>query len=307
MKLLISGATGLVGGELLRVCQEQGIPVHYLTTSRDKIRNDENVKGFYWNPRNGEIDLSCFDGVTTIINLAGASVAKRWTASYKEEIASSRVDSLKTLRQGVEKTGKEQITALVSASAIGVYPHSFTEYYTESTEEQDSGFLGRVVANWEEEALKFESLGIKTALVRIGLVLSEKGGALPQIVKPIKNYVGAALGSGEQWQSWIHIEDLARIFMFLADQEFSGIFNAVAPNPVTNKRLTREAAKVFKRPLWLPNVPQFVMKLMLGEMSTILFASQRVSSQKIEKHGFNFHYQNICRALEDLYHKWDDQ
>ena len=195
---------------------------------------------------------------------------------------------------------------MISASAIGIYPSSLTEYYTENTEVSDTGFLGQVVNSWEKEARKFKTLGMQTALLRIGLVLSEQGGALPQIVKPIKNYVGAALGSGEQWQSWIHIEDLAQMFLFIAQKELDGVFNAVAPNPVTNKRLTKEAAKVFKRPLWLPNVPQIVMNLILGEMATILFASQRVSSQKIEKYGFNFQYQNICRALEDLYQKWTD-
>ena len=306
MKLLITGATGLVGGELLRICRKKGIQVHYLTTRKDKIRNEGEVKGFYWNPQTGEIDLSCFEGVSSIINLAGATVAKRWTRSYKNEIADSRVNSLKTLYAGLEKSKENHVTSIVSASAIGIYPSSLTEYYTEKAEEQDSSFLGQVVVNWEKEVQKFQSLGIQTAVLRIGLVLSERGGALPQIVKPIKNYVGAAMGSGEQWQSWIHVEDLARIFMFLAKKEIGGVFNGVAPNPVTNKRLTKEAAKVFKRPLWLPNIPQFMMKLVLGEMSSILFASQRVSSHKIEKHGFNFHFQNICRALEDLYQKWDD-
>lgn len=307
MKLLITGATGLVGGELLNICGKEGIPVNYLTTRKNKIRKEGDVKGFYWNPKRGEIDLSCFEGVTTIINLAGASVAKRWTKSYKRAILESRLDSLSTLYEGLEKSGTNLVTSLISASAIGIYPNSFTEYYTEDCQKQDDGFLGQVVASWEKEALRFESLGLKTSLVRIGLVLSEQGGALPQIVKPIRNYVGAAMGSGEQWQSWIHIEDLGRIFMFLAEKEVSGVFNAVAPNPVTNKRLTKETAKVFKKPLWLPNVPKFAMKLVLGEMASILFASQRVSSQKIEKYGFTFHYQNICRALEDLYQKWGNQ
>ena len=307
MKLLITGATGLVGGELLRICKKDGIAVNYLTTRKNKIRNEADLRGFYWNPKAGDIDFSCFEGVTTIINLAGASVAKKWTKSYKEEIRASRVDSLKTLFQGLEKTRNNQVTSLVSASAIGIYPSSLTEYYTEATEAQDSGFLGQVVASWEEEALKFESLGLKTAVVRIGLVLSSQGGALPQIVKPIKNYAGAAMGTGEQWQSWIHIKDLAGILMFLGSEGHSGVFNAVAPNPVTNKRLTREVAKLFKKPLWLPNIPQFVMKLFFGEMATILFASQRVSSQKIEKYGYNFRYQNICRALENLHQNWNDK
>ena len=161
-----------------------------------------------------------------------------------------------------------------------------------------------MVIQWEDEIQKFEALGFKPVIVRIGLVLSEKGGALPQIATPVKNYVGAALGSGEQWQSWIHVKDLARMFLFLAKKEYHGLFNGVAPNPITNKRLTKEIAKVFGKPLFLPNIPEFVMKVILGEMSTLLFASQRVSSRKIEKIGFNFHFQNICTALEDLRKKW---
>ena len=304
MKLLITGATGLVGGELVRICREKGIPVHYLTTRREKIENTEHYKGFYWNPSSGEIDTACFDGVTSVINLAGASVAERWTKAYKKKILNSRVQSLKTLYSGIEKSTAHEISSFVSASAIGIYPSSLTEYYTEASTARDSSFLGNVVIQWEDEIQKFEALGLKPAIVRIGLVLSEKGGALPQMVTPIKNYVGAALGSGEQWQSWIHVSDLARMFLFLTKNEYHGLFNGVAPNPITNKRLTREIAKVFGRPLLLPNVPEFVMKVILGEMSTLLFSSQRVSSRKIEKTGFNFHFQNICKALEDLRKKW---
>lgn len=300
MKLLITGATGLVGEELVRICKAEQIPVHYLSTRKDKILQEEGFRGFYWNPTTGEIDLSCFEGVTAIINLAGASVAKRWSKKYRQAILESRVNSLKTLRQGLEKTKDHQVTALISASAIGIYPDSLTEYYTEQSEARNSGFLGQVVGRWEEEILAFESLGLQTARVRIGLVLSERGGALPQIVKPVNSYIGAAMGSGEQWQSWIHLEDLARLFLFLVGKELSGTFNAVAPNPVTNKKLTREVAKVLKKPLILPNIPKFAMYMVFGEMASLLFASQRVSSKKIEKYGFNFQYQNICRALEDL-------
>lgn len=305
MKLLITGATGLVGGELVRICRDKGIPVHYLTTRREKIEQAEDYRGFYWDPYTGQIDTACFDGVTTVINLAGASVAKRWTKAHKKEILNSRVHSLRTLYSGMEKSGTQEIKTFVSASAIGIYPSSLTEYYTEDSTERDNGFLGDVVAQWEKEILRFEALSLKPAVVRIGLVLSEKGGALPQIVKPIRNYVGAALGSGEQWQSWIHVEDLARLFLFLAKKGHEGYFNGVAPNPITNKRLTREIAKVFKKPLFLPNIPAFVMKIILGEMSTILFASHRVSSQKVEKLGFNFKFQNICTALGDLEQNWD--
>ncbi len=303
MKLLITGATGLVGGELARICREEGIPIHYLTTRREKIEDSEHYKGFFWNPNSGEIDTACFEGVTAIINLAGASVAKRWTKAHKENILNSRIRSLKTLFSGLESAKTTNIGALVSASAIGIYPSSLTAYYTEDTETKETGFLGKVVDQWEKAIFPFEALGIHTAVVRIGLVLSGKGGALPQMAKPVNNYVGAALGTGEQWQSWIHVEDLARMFLFLAKKQLKGIFNGVAPNPVTNKKLTCEIAKVYKRPLFLPNVPAAIMKLVFGEMATILFASHRVSSHKIEKQGFDFRFQNICVALEHLHQR----
>ena len=137
--------------------------------------------------------------------------------------------------------------------------------------------------------------------VRIGLVMSKNGGALPEIAKPVKYYVGAAFGSGEQWQSWIHISDLAGIFLHIADFGLEGTFNGVAPNPVTNAKLVNEIAKTLKKPLFLPNIPKFIMHIILGDMAYILFASQRVRSKKIEEEGYIFQYSNICMALAALY------
>jgi len=133
--------------------------------------------------------------------------------------------------------------------------------------------------------------------------MSPNGGALPEMAKPIKNYVGAAFGSGEQWQSWIHISDLARIFLFAVEKKLAGIYNGVGPNPVTNNKLVKEIASAISRPLFLPNIPKFVMKTILGEMAYILFASQRVSSKKLENIGFDFAHPNVCLALEAIYEK----
>jgi uncharacterized protein (TIGR01777 family) len=301
MKILITGATGLIGSEIVRLCSQENILVHYLTTSKDKIVSEPGYKGFYWNPDASEIDISCFEGVSAIINLAGASISKRWTSAYKKVVLSSRINTLQTLRIGLEKIDSNAISSFVSASAIGIYPHSLSNFYEEDEKKVDDIFLGEVVEAWENEADTLRNFDFNLSKIRIGLVMSKDGGALVEIAKPIKMYVGAAFGSGEQWQSWIHITDLARMFLFAVKHQLVGVYNGVGPNPVTNTKLIKEIAKVLQKPLLLPNIPKFPMKVILGEMSYILFASQRVSSKKIEDEGFVFQYQNICRALEGIY------
>jgi uncharacterized protein (TIGR01777 family) len=189
---------------------------------------------------------------------------------------------------------------VVSASAIGVYPTSLTNYYEEDCVEVSNSFLGNVVKRWEETTDGFKALGCKVAKIRIGLVLAKKGGALPEIIKPIKLGVGAAFGDGKQWQSWIHVQDLADMFIYAVDYQLVGVYNGVAPNTVTNKEFTKIVASVLQRPLILPNIPKFVMKLILGEMHILLFESQRVSSKKIEEKDFYFRFVNLRPALEDL-------
>ena len=301
MKVLVTGATGLVGSEIVKLCKQNNISVNYLTTNKDKIVSQTGYNGFYWNPDKNEIDANCFSGVTTIINLAGSSISKRWTRKNKKRILNSRVKSLRTLLEAISKVKAHGIKTIVSASAIGIYPNSLSQYYREDVQEVDNSFLGEVVSIWEKEVDAFEKLNIKTAKIRIGLVMSNKGGALPEMAKPVKYYVGAAMGSGNQWQSWIHLQDLGRVFLHVISRDLTGVYNAVAPNPVTNVKLTKEIARVLDRPLFLPNIPRAVMHLVLGEMSYLLFASQRVSSKKIQDSGFDFIYPNICRALENIY------
>lgn len=303
MKVLITGATGLIGQAIVKELHEKAIAVNYLTTSKNKIVKKDIYSGYYWNPSVGEIDSNCFKGVTSIINLAGASIAKKWTPSYKATILDSRIKSLQTLKKGLEKHGADAITSFVSASAIGIYPNSKSSFYTEEEPKVDSSFLGSVVAAWENETDTFNSFGFSLAKIRIGIVLSNEGGALAQMAKPIRNYMGAAFGAGDQWQSWIHIKDIAKMFVFASTHKLKGTYNGVAPNPINNTKLTKEIAKVLRKPIFLPNIPEFVMKTALGEMAYLLFASQRVSSKKIETEGFKYNYNMICRALEEIYLK----
>jgi len=299
MTVLITGATGLIGQKIVKQCHSAGINIHYLTTSKSKLSTEPNYKGFYWNPDNNEIDHDCFEGVTAIINMVGASISKRWTDDYKKVIIESRTKTAQLLQDTIKKHNYN-IEHVVSASAIGIYPTSLVNYYEETNSEISETFLGKVVHKWEAAVDGFKALGCKVAKIRIGLVLAKDGGALPQIVKPIKYGVGAAFGSGKQWQSWIHVEDLASLFVYAVQNKFEGIYNGVAPNPVTNKELTKVSAEVLHRPLILPNIPKFAMKLVLGDMHILLFESQRVSSQKVEAEGFNYTYVNLRPALDDL-------
>ncbi|MFT5754739.1 MAG: hypothetical protein ACI924_001980 [Flavobacterium sp.] len=172
--------------------------------------------------------------------------------------------------------------------------------YNEENTGVDNSFLGEVVQKWENEVDAFKKLNILVTKIRIGIVLSNKGGALPQMVTPIKYGVGAAFGSGKQYQSWIHVEDLVNIFYYAQVSELDGIYNAVAPHPVTNLAMTKEIAKVLKRPLWLPNIPKFVMKMILGEMYILVFSSQSVSALKILNQGYQFKYATLEKALTNL-------
>ncbi|MDP5159008.1 MAG: TIGR01777 family oxidoreductase [Flaviramulus sp.] len=301
MRVLITGATGLIGGEIVKLCHKKDIKVNYLTTSKSKLQKEANYQGFYWNPQTQEIDNDCFKDVDAIIHLAGATVSKRWTSNYKKEILNSRLETTQLLVNSL-KGETHTIKQVVSASAIGVYPDSLINYYDEDFKinKESASFLTQVVNKWENAVDAFSILNITVSKVRIGLVLSNKGGALQEMVKPVKLGIGAAFGDGKQWQSWIHLNDLANIFLFVLKNNLSGSFNGVAPNPVTNQEFTKNLASVLNKPLFLPNIPKFFMKLVLGEMHKLLFESQRVCSKKIETKGFNFKFNNLEPALINL-------
>lgn len=299
MKILITGATGLIGTELVALLLQNGVTVHYLTTSKKKIESKPNYHGFFWNPNQGIIDENALMGVDAIIHLAGATISKRWTTKYKQEIIESRILSSNVLYKAL-KDNPNTVKQIVSASAIGIYPDSLTKLYTEENTEVDESFLGKVVMKWEESVNKFKTLNIKVAKIRTGLVLSNKGGALPEMEKPIKLGFGSPFGSGKQIQSWIHMQDLVELYLFAVQHELDGAYNAVAPNPVTNKKLTQEIAAVLNKPLFMPNIPKFLMALVLGEMHTILFASQNVSNEKMESEGFKFQYKQVDQALKQI-------
>ncbi len=299
MRVLITGATGLVGSRIAKKCLKKGIDVNYLTTSKDKIKTKDHYKGFYWDPAKKEIDSKCLDGIDAIFHLAGASIAKRWTSSYKQEILDSRMESANLLLNTLKKSNSS-VSQFISASAVGIYPSSLQNLYYEEDEKRDDSFLGEVVEKWEAAADSFKELNMKVAKVRTGLVLAANGGALQKMKEPADFNLGAAFGSGKQWQSWIHLEDLADLYIHVLENDLEGVYNAVAPNPVTNNELMEAIAKQLDKNVWLPNVPAIALKVALGDMSTVVLSSQLVSSDKIENTGFSFKYKNLTKALEDL-------
>ena len=300
MKILITGATGLIGKKLVKLLLAKNYSINYLTTSKSKILKKANYQGFYWNPQEGKIDENCIYNVDVIIHLAGANIANRWTNAYKQEIIESRTLSSELLFNLVRKNSN-QIKQFISASGTAIYPESFSKVYDETATESEDSFLSNVVKRWEESVTVFQVLGTKVCKIRTGIVLSNVGGALPEMVKPIKMGFGAAMGNGKQIQSWIHIDDLVALYYFAVENHLEGIYNAVTQNPVSNQELTTVIAQTLKKPLFLPNIPQFIMKLLLGEMSYLLFSSKNLSSQKIIDVGFQFQFPEIKKAIANLY------
>lgn len=299
MKVLITGATGLIGTQLVAELAARKIDVNYLTTRKDAIRNEPGYRGFYWDPEKNFIDENAMVGADAIIHLAGAGISKRWTRKYKQEIIESRVLSANLLYKLI-KDNPGQVKQFLSGSATGIYKDSLEIFHSENSKETDDSFIGNVVAKWETAADRFAQLGIKVCKIRTGLVLAKEGGMLPQIARPAKLGLGAAFGSGKQWQSWIHIHDIVGIYATALEEQWEGVFNAVAPNPVTNAELTKAVAKKLGKPLFLPNIPKFAMKALLGEMGALPFLSQKVKPQRTLEKGFKFRYEHLEPALEDL-------
>jgi hypothetical protein len=297
-KILITGGKGLVGTEIVRQLKDQG--KHEVSILSRNPKPNAEPKEYYWDVERGEIDS---DALKTdhIIHLAGAGVAdKRWSAERKKEILDSRVDSTTLLFESVKE---EQIPlqSFISASAIGYYGSG--PMYLVFTENSDPGddFLAEVVTQWEQAISQFKEMGIRTAAIRIGIVLSAEGGALEKMVQPVKLGVGAPLGSGSQVMSWIHISDLAGLFVWAIDNEsVSGPINAVSPHPVTNKEMTRMIARVLNKPMLLPAVPGFVLKMALGEMAEIVLEGSHVSGEKLLSMGYKLQYPELQEALESL-------
>lgn len=295
--ILITGGTGLLGTRMTELLHEKGYTVKYLSRSPKKAGD---VPAFHWDIEKQEMDPEALKNTGTIIHLAGAGVAdKRWTPERKEIILQSRTKSAALLKEMLSNHPNE-VNTFISASGISFYGNDDDGIMTEDSPPA-SDYLADVARAWENAADLIGEIVPRVVKIRIGVVLSDKGGALPKLSQPVQWWVGAPLGSGRQPMSWIHIDDLIGIFLHVLEHtELSGVYNGVAPNPVTNKEMTKAIAKVLNKPVFLPPVPSFVLKMMLGEMADMILGGTRISSEKIRKTGFVFSFPELDPALHDL-------
>lgn len=304
--ILITGGTGMVGQQLTVLLLSKGYDVIWLSrTPGEKQINGKTVRIASWNLKEQTIDEMAIQQVDHIIHLAGAGVAdKRWTAKRKQEILDSRTQSSALLVKALQ-TIPNKVESVISASAIGWYgPDEDNTIAASFTEDMPAypDYLGNTCKAWEESIAPVTELGKRLVRLRIGIVLSTTGGALAEFKKPLKGGMAAILGSGKQIISWVHVQDLCSMFLYaIENQSMQGTFNAVAPNPVSNKELTLTLAKQKNGSFYIPfYVPAFLLKMILGEMSIEVLKSATVSSRKIEEQGFRFTYPTIQQALKNL-------
>ncbi len=296
--VLLTGGTGLIGSLLTKELLNQGYKVSHLSRSPG---NNPKVKTYLWDITKGEIDEACITGVDTIVHLVGAGVVdKRWTDERKKEIIDSRTKSIGLIFELLRKKN-HVVKAIISASATGYYGDRGAELLAEDSQ-AGNDFLAEVCIKWEAAADEGKDLGLRVVKFRTGIVLDKNGGALPQLTNPVKWGVGSPLGSGEQWTPWIHWRDVVKMYVYgIEHVTLSGVYNMTAPNPVTNKQLTKAIAQQLHKSFWAPNVPVFVLKLIMGEMSLAVLESTRTSSKKIEDTGFKFDYPELFGALKEIY------
>ena len=300
MKVLITGGSGTLGKEIANLAFKKKYEVNILTRNKNLKSHNPQLKYYYWNPKKEDIDLDCFNNVDCVINLAGFSVFNLWTKANKTKIFDSRVGSTNFFLDIILKKNIK-IRSFVNASAIAAYRDSsdFTSSENDSINNPNS-FINQVVVKWEDEVKKFERKlpDISFSIMRIGLVLSKSGG-LYKICKMLsKFFILSPIGSGNQWQSWIHEKDAAKIILLSCENSWRGTYNLVAPNPVKQNELINKIAIYNKSRIIFPNIPSFIIKSVFGKMSEIILSSQKVKSIKLSESDFSF--KHIDDALKEL-------
>lgn len=301
MKVLVTGATGFIGKQMIKRLNDNGHEIVVLTRDSDTARFHLPVHCEIkeWNPEQTALSPSALKGVEAVINLAGEGIAdERWTETRKRKIMQSRVMSVRRL-VGAMKIMEQKPKVFVSASAIGFYGNCGEKLLDEETS-NGQGFLSKVCQSWENEIFKAHDLGVRTVACRVGMVLGHDGGALSKMLPPFKLGLGGRLGSGAQWMSWVHIDDLVDMMIHAIETaSLDGVCNAVSPNPVKNEDFTKVLGDILKRPTIFP-VPGFVLKIGLGELSDLLLGSQKVNARKICDTGYIFKYPHLKEALEEI-------
>jgi uncharacterized protein len=300
MRILVTGATGFVGRRLVEECHRLGHSLAALSrdpaAARRRLPQLESAYG--WNPFEGPPPAEAFDAVDAVVHLAGESVTGRWTEEKKQSIRDSRVVGTANLVKAIVRL-ETRPQVLVSASAIGYYGDRGEDELTEDSAPGDD-FLADVCQQWEKEAGKVEWGGVRSARVRVGIVLGPGGGALGAMLTPFRLGVGGPLGSGQQWWSWVHRDDLIALILYLIEHpDFSGSVNGTAPGPLRQKDFAKVLGRVLWRPALLP-APAFALKIALGGFSTELLSSKHVLPKTTEELGFHFQYPQLEGALRQV-------
>jgi hypothetical protein len=292
MNILISGGTGFIGKKLAEYLMSMNHNI--IVLSRNKAKISHNIRAI-----SDVIEINNSEKIDVIINLAGAAISKRWSDSYKNELINSRINTTRNIVSLIARMDKKP-QLFISASAIGYYGSRNAEFLDETSQPQDE-FTHRLCKTWENEALQAEKYGLRVCITRLGVVLGKNGGALQQMLPAFKIGLGGVIGSGRQYFSWVHIDDVIGAFYFLIkNKDACGIYNLTAPNPLTNSQFTKALGAAIHRPTCLP-MPEFVVKLLFGEMGeTLLLKGQRVLPEKLQAVGFKFNYPEIEAALDDI-------
>lgn len=302
MRVIITGGTGMIGRALSRDLVRDGHEVIILSRNPQKHRQNvvDKAKLIEWDAKSAHGWLEYADGASGIINLAGVNIGEsRWTEKRKKAILSSRIDAGKAVVEAIN-LAKNKPAWVIQASAVGYYGASGDQILTEESPAGNE-FQSFVCQEWERSTEPLDEMGIRRVVIRSGLVLDRFDGALPRMAMPFRLFVGGRLGNGEQWFSWIHLNDEVQAIRFLIDRtELKGVFNLTAPNPVRNREFASALGKVLRRPSLIP-VPAFALKIMFGEMARVLLTGQRVVPERLLAAGYKFQFPEIISALKDIY------
>ncbi len=296
-KVLISGGSGLLGTRMSSLLSDKGYEVWHLSRSQQS----GGYPTLQWDVINQKLDSTDLEGFHSIMHLSGAGIVDEpWTDKRKKVIISSRVDSTNLLFNKLKQV-KNKPRSVICASAIGYYGMKTSEHIYSEKDSPGDGFLAESCILWEKAIDQLNLLNIPVSKIRIGIVLSNKGGALEKMAKPVKLGLGAGLGNGNQYMPWIHIDDLCKLFIHCMEKELSITVNGVSKEQVTNRKFMSILAKTLKRPFWLPNIPAVVLKLVLGKRAQLVLEGSRIAHEKQVEIGFNLSFKKLSDALDDLY------